>query len=309
MKNREHVCVIQKISHAFETTSAIKITRCILSDLFRSRGERGNMKLSLSNFLGIVVSTTMILVGILEIINEISIFESFPILKGLQLLNIPSLFIVLGGVLCVAFIMYQSQYVIRALGSILLLFYQSKYTVTTLSKDLEAVLYWNDQIIEDRVNALSRLEDEHADEISGFLFSLLSTNYSSEDIYEFGANYIDEQFSRKLLIVDILRMMGGAAPSFGMFGTLFGLIVMLGQLENPSSMGVGLAAALITTLYGISFARFIFYPISEKLKNIGQLNKFRDFFILEGVIMINDKKSSFYIQDKLRTFLERDFKE
>ena len=49
--------------------------------------------------------------------------------------------------------------------------------------------------------------------------------------------------------------MGGAAPSFGMFGTLFGLVVMLGQLENPSEWG--LAAALITTLYGISLARFL----------------------------------------------------
>ena len=83
---------------------------------------------------------------------------------------------------------------------------------------------------------------------------------------------------------------------------------MLGQLENPSGMGPGLAAALITTLYGISLARFIFYPMAEKLKNIAQQNRYREYFMLEGVLLINSKKSSFYIQDKLKTYLRRDLK-
>jgi chemotaxis protein MotA len=111
-----------------------------------------------------------------------------------------------------------------------------------------------------------------------------------------------------MVIVDVLRAMGGAAPSFGMFGTLFGLIVMLGELDDPSNMGPGLAAALMTTLYGIIFARFVFYPIAEKIKNAAQMNKFREYFVLEGIVLINDKKSSFYIQDKLSTYLQRDFK-
>ena len=43
-----------------------------------------------------------------------------------------------------------------------------------------------------------------------------------------------------MVVVDVLRAMGGAAPAFGMFGTLFGLIDMLGNLDDPSSMGPGL---------------------------------------------------------------------
>lgn len=266
------------------------------------------MRLSITNLLGVLFSISMLIFGITEITGSTSVMNSIPFLSDYRFLNLPSLFIVLGGVLNAVFITYQPRYVGKAFGSVLLIFSQSKSSAKTLSTDLESILEWNDQIKNDRVKSLAKLEEENATEVSGYLFSLLSTNYSNEDISSFGANHIEEQYFRKMVVVDVLRAMGGAAPSFGMFGTLFGLVVMLGQLENPSGMGPGLAAALITTLYGISLARFIFYPVAEKLKNISQLNKFREFFILEGILMINEKRSSFYIQDKLSTYLKRDFK-
>ena len=148
---------------------------------------------------------------------------------------------------------------------------------------------------------MGSLEEDSKDDVTGYFFSLINTNYSNDEIKEFASVNIEEHYYRQMVVVDVLRAMGGAAPSFGMFGTLFGLIVMLGQLENPSGMGPGLAAALITTLYGISLARFIFYPVSEKLKNIAQMNRYREYFI-------NSKKSSFYIHDKLKTYLRRNFK-
>lgn len=266
------------------------------------------MRISITNLLGVIFSIGMLVFGITEITTVTKVLNNIPALSQYRFLNLPSLFIVLGGILNAAFITYQPRYVGKALKSIFYLFSQAKTTAKTLEHDLGDILVWSDQIKNDRVNALVRLEEEYSKEVSGYLFSLVSTNYSSKEIEEFGTNHIEEQYFRELVIVDVLRAMGGAAPSFGMFGTLFGLIVMLGQLENPSGMGPGLAAALITTLYGISLARFIFYPVAEKIKNIAQLNRFREYFILEGILLINDKKSSFYIQDKLSTYLKRDFK-
>ncbi len=266
------------------------------------------MRLSITNLLGVIFSLGMLIFGVTEITGATDVLNNIPALSDYRFLNLPSLFIVLGGVLNAVFITYQPRYVGKAFGSIFLLFSQAKASHKTLYTDLENILEWSDEVKKDRVNALTKLEDEYAADVSGYLFSLMSTNYSSEDIQSFGSNHIEEDYFRKIVTVDVLRAMGGAAPSFGMFGTLFGLIVMLGELENPSGMGPGLAAALITTLYGISLARFIFYPVAEKIKNVAQLNKFREYFILEGILMINDKKSSFYIQDKLTTYLQRDFK-
>ena len=268
--------------------------------------EINNMRLSITNIIGVLFSLGMLVFGITEIIGVTDLISSIPALSNYRFLNLPSLFIVLGGVLNAVFITYQPRYVGKAFASILLLFSQSKMNTKTLFTDMESILAWNDKIKGDRVNALSKLESEHEGDVSGYFFSLLSTNYSNEDIQDFGSIHIEEYYSRQLLVVDVLKAMGGAAPSFGMFGTLFGLVVMLGQLENPSQMGTGLAAALITTLYGISLARFIFYPVAEKIKASAQMNKLREYFVLEGIMMINEKRSSFYIQDKLSAYLHRD---
>ena len=265
------------------------------------------MRLSLTNLLGVIFSVGVLVFGIFEITGATTILNSISWLNDYRFLNLPSLFIVLGGVLNAVFITYQPKYVARAFYSILMIFSQAKTNSRTLQKDLDNILDWNEKIRQNRVQSLSSLEEENKKDVSGYLFSLLSTNYNNEDIQTFGSNHIEEHYFRQIVVVDVLKAMGGAAPSFGMFGTLFGLVVMLGQLENPSGMGPGLAAALITTLYGISLARFIFYPVAEKIKNVAQLNKFREYFVLEGILMINEKRSNFYIEDKLNTYLQRDF--
>ncbi len=265
------------------------------------------MRLSITNIIGVLFSIGILVFGITEITGTTAYITSIPALSEYQFLNIPSLFIVMGGVLNAVFITYQPRYVGKAFFSLFYFFSQAKASSEVLENDLENILDWNEEIRSNRVQALSKLEDEHQSEVSGFLFSLISTNYKNEEIRNFGSNNIEEHYYRQLVVVDVLRAMGAAAPSFGMFGTLFGLIVMLGELENPSAMGPGLAAALITTLYGISLARFIFYPVAEKIKNVAQINRFREYFLLEGILLINEKKSSFYIKDKLKTYLKRDF--
>ncbi|XWN37150.1 MAG: MotA/TolQ/ExbB proton channel family protein [Balneola sp.] len=267
------------------------------------------MRLSITNVLGVLFSVGILIFGITEITGATGYINSIPTLSKYQFLNIPSLFIVLGGVLNAVFITYQPKYVGQALGSVVYIFNQSKISHKKLNDDLNNILEWSDQVKANRIKAMSSLEKENNDEVTGYFFSLINTNYTNDEIKEFAGVSIEEHYYRKMIVVDVLRAMGGAAPSFGMFGTLFGLVVMLGQLENPSGMGPGLAAALITTLYGISLARFIFYPVAEKLKNIAQQNRYREYFMLEGVLLINSKKSSFYIQDKLKTYLRRDLKD
>lgn len=264
------------------------------------------MKLSISTIFGIIVSLAMLLTGVFSITGRIDIYEIMPVLQDYHFLNLPSLFIVLGGILNSIFIMYPGRYVAKAWGSIFHLFTQSKTKAKTLQDDVKRVISWSQRIKQDKMNAYTQIQDENHKEVAGFLFSLVSTKYSNEEIREFGENSIEEQLNRKLVTVEVLSSMGTTSPAFGMFGTLFGLIIMLSQLDNPSEMGPGLAAALITTLYGISLAHLIFFPLARKLRNLAQIERFRDYLILEGVLLINENKSPFYIQDKLSSFLQRD---
>ena len=263
------------------------------------------MKFSIGSMIGTVISLALIIFGVIETIKVTEFTKDI----GNQFFNIPSLLIVIGGVLMASYITFQARYVNKALAGVRFFFSQAGANKKSLQKDFESIVEWNDEIRKDRVNALDRLEEERGGYLEGYLFSLLSTNYSSDDIRQFGTNHIQEAFFRQMVVVDVLRAMGGAAPAFGMFGTLFGLIDMLGNLGgDPSAMGPGLAAALMTTLYGIVLSRFIFYPVAEKIKNSASINRFRETFMLEGIILINEKKTAFFVQDKLSTFLQRDFK-
>ena len=56
------------------------------------------------------------------------------------------------------------------------------------------------------------------------------------------------------------------APAMGMIGTLIGLVLMLGNMGDPKSIGPAMAVALLTTLYGAFVANVMFAPIVGKLE-------------------------------------------
>ncbi len=64
----------------------------------------------------------------------------------------------------------------------------------------------------------------------------------------------------------ILRQAGTVAPAMGLIGTLIGLVQMLGNLDDPNSIGPSMAVALLTTLYGAILANMVFNPMAGKLE-------------------------------------------
>ncbi len=96
---------------------------------------------------------------------------------------------------------------------------------------------------------------------------------------------------------------GAYAPAFGMIGTLFGLISMLGALNNPDALGPAMAKAMITTLYGSIFANGFFLPMSDKLKLRKDKSVLHKQMILEGILSIQAGDNPRLLEEKLKTFL------
>ena len=65
--------------------------------------------------------------------------------------------------------------------------------------------------------------------------------------------------------VGVLRKAGEFAPAMGLIGTLIGLVQMLGNLDDPSTIGPSMAVALLTTFYGALLANLVFLPLAAKL--------------------------------------------
>ena len=101
----------------------------------------------------------------------------------------------------------------------------------------------------------------------------------------------------------VFDQMGRFAPAFGMIGTLIGLVLMLGQLDDPTAIGPGMAVALITTLYGAIISNAFFLPLAEKLAVLNKQELMAKEIILRGILAIQLGENPRIIDQKLQAFL------
>lgn len=106
----------------------------------------------------------------------------------------------------------------------------------------------------------------------------------------------------------ILDSYGKFAPAFGMIGTLIGLIIMLGQLNDPEKLGPGMAVALITTLYGAILANVVFLPAAEKLGFLHDQEMLAMEVIVRGIMAIQSGENPRVVAQKLATFVPAKFR-
>ncbi len=102
---------------------------------------------------------------------------------------------------------------------------------------------------------------------------------------------------------DIFSSMGSYAPAFGMIGTLIGLVQMLANLDDPSSIGPKMAVAMITTFYGAVLANLFFIPMSDKLAGRNEEEITNMNIIFEGIISIREGEHPKLMEDKLNIYL------
>ncbi len=102
---------------------------------------------------------------------------------------------------------------------------------------------------------------------------------------------------------DMFKQMAKYAPAFGMMGTLIGLIQMLKNVNDPSSIGPGMAVALLTTFYGTLMANLICLPLAGKLETISENEKLVKELTLEGIKAIQSGDNPKLVEKKLMTFL------
>lgn len=96
---------------------------------------------------------------------------------------------------------------------------------------------------------------------------------------------------------------GRFAPAFGMIGTLIGLVIMLQNMEDPSSIGPAMAVALLTTMYGALLANFVALPMAEKLARRSREEMLLKMIIVKGVMAIQSGDNPRIVEQKLKTFL------
>lgn len=102
----------------------------------------------------------------------------------------------------------------------------------------------------------------------------------------------------------VLQYIGREAPAFGLLGTVLGLVLMLYRLQsNPEGIGMGLAVALLSTLYGLVFAHLWFVPMAGKLEVRSEREVLARYMMLEGALSIQSGENPVVLEERLKVFL------
>ncbi len=101
----------------------------------------------------------------------------------------------------------------------------------------------------------------------------------------------------------VFRTMATFSPIFGLLGTLIGVVQVLRNLSDPSSMGSAMAIAITTTFYGIFAANFLFLPTAIKLGDLNENEILRQEIVAETVLCISQGDLPIMVRKKLNAFL------
>jgi chemotaxis protein MotA len=110
--------------------------------------------------------------------------------------------------------------------------------------------------------------------------------------------------SRHVTIQRTIKAWVDIGPAFGMIGTLIGLVLMLKNMSDVSSIGPAMAIALLTTLYGAFIANVMFGPILTKMEIRTDAEAEYRMLVIEGLRGIVRGESPRVVEDHLAAALD-----
>tara|TARA_Y100000589_G_scaffold309416_1_gene326908 strand:- start:106 stop:909 length:804 start_codon:yes stop_codon:yes gene_type:complete len=225
--------------------------------------------------------------------------------------DIPSFLIVFGGALSAVCIAYKLSDVLSILKSMGRLFKDDNFTLGDVVDDAVELA---------TANRSGQLESQIDGTPSSMPFrmhmiksgiQMIVDGSKLEDIEEILINQEKFRYVREDINMGVMKKLGEYTPAFGMVGTLIGLVMMLygmgaGESENMAAqLGLSMAVALITTLYGALFANFLFLPFADKLDSKNKIKKIESALCTEAIILIAKKVHPITVRERLNAFIPR----
>src|SRR3954451_15536124 len=100
-----------------------------------------------------------------------------------------------------------------------------------------------------------------------------------------------------------MNTMGGYAPTIGIVGCIVGLMNVMANLNDPSSLGPMIASAFVATLWGVMAANFWFLPMGAKILRVSELQAAQMELLVEGIAEIQAGTSPRAVRQKLNAVI------
>ena len=245
--------------------------------------------MDLGTILGLGIGVAMILLGIFSSGGNIMSF-----------VNLASIFVVVGG-------SFGAMLVANPLSRMLGIMRYINLVLRVPSREEERIISALVNFSEKaRREGLLALEDDLEEVEEEFMrkgIQLVVDGTDPDIIKSVLYNDLNQLEERHSVGSDLFDAWSKIAPAFGMIGTLAGLISMLANLEDTSSIGPNMSLALITTMYGAMMANLILMPIKMKLEDRSREEVLEREIMIEGVLSIQSGDNPRILEEKLLSFL------
>ncbi|MGI9013668.1 MAG: motility protein A [Phycisphaerales bacterium] len=244
--------------------------------------------MDLSTIIGIILG--MALVGMAIVLGG-----SFP-----AYVDAPSMLIVVGGATAATMVAFPLARVIALPKVVLKTIFTKPANALKL---IEQMVEFAEVARRDGILALEALTEQMDDPfiITGVQMAVDGTD--PEVIEQVMETELEQLMDRHERGKGLLDALGRFAPAFGMIGTLIGLVAMLSNMDDPSKIGAGMAAALLTTMYGAMLANMFILPMADKLATRSSEEVLIKTIIIQGVMSIQAGDNPRNVQAKLMTFI------
>ena len=253
-------------------------------------------RFSFSTLIGIAIAISLFVFAIISSTDNYLMFVS-----------ISSLALVAGSTFAASLISYTIKDVLVAVKGIFGTFFHAPTDSKHLRSHAQRFIEWGKIYRQQGISGLesSLTASERKDPFIVHGMELLSSGYKNHDIRTILTDDMDAFWQRMTVEAKVLNTMAVYSPGFGMVGTIIGLIIMLDNLNGDmAALGKGLALALITTLYGVVLANLVFKPAANQVTEKQESLYFRDQMIVEGFVLLAEKQSTLFMQDRLNAYLK-----
>lgn len=225
----------------------------------------------------------------------------------LMFVSLSSFALVVGSTFAATLISYRTIDVLTAIKALLATFSHAPTSSKHLRSHVERFVEWSKIYRSQGIAGLdaSLTAQEQKDPFLAHGMELLSSGYKNHEIRTILTDDMDSFWQRMTMESKILNTMAIYSPGFGMVGTIIGLIIMLDNMNGDmTALGKGLALALITTLYGVVLANLFYRPAANQVTEKQEALYFRDQMIVDGFVLLAEKRDALFIQDRLNAYLK-----
>lgn len=103
---------------------------------------------------------------------------------------------------------------------------------------------------------------------------------------------------------EIFNALGTYAPALGIIGTVMGMMLMLGTIDDIAQVPKKMAIALAAAFFGLGLGYLVFLPMAGKLKRRSEEELLVKEIVIRGVLLLQGGAAPSAIESNLKAYLE-----